>query len=81
MRKGHIDPPPLTKLHTFKYNWSDIFKISENLKNYNMFFFICPLYFLRYGDGNPGMGYIEDWNPRYYRPEEVQVPPFVQVKI
>ncbi|XP_034021642.1 N-sulphoglucosamine sulphohydrolase [Thalassophryne amazonica] len=31
----------------------------------------------KFGNGQPGMGSIPDWTPEYYKPEEVQVPPFV----
>ena len=33
--------------------------------------------FLRFGNGEPGMGTIPDWKPAYYKPEDVMVPPFV----
>ncbi|KAJ9590145.1 hypothetical protein L9F63_016730 [Diploptera punctata] len=32
----------------------------------------------KFGNGEPGMGKIEDWEPIYYKPEQVQVPYFVQ---
>ena len=32
----------------------------------------------RFGNGEPGMGKIPDWQPYYYKPEEVIVPYFVQ---
>uniref|UniRef100_A0A8B9R353 N-sulfoglucosamine sulfohydrolase n=1 Tax=Anas platyrhynchos TaxID=8839 RepID=A0A8B9R353_ANAPL len=31
----------------------------------------------KFGNGESGMGRIPDWKPQLYRPEEVQVPPFV----
>ena len=31
----------------------------------------------RFGNGEAGMGSIADWEPAYYTPEEVTVPPFV----
>ena len=31
----------------------------------------------KFGDGSPGMGSIEDWEPSYYDPESIQVPDFV----
>lgn len=32
----------------------------------------------KFGNGEPGMGFIEDWHPIYYKPEQVQLPYFVQ---
>ena len=32
----------------------------------------------KFGNGLPGMGVIPDWNPLYYKPEDVLVPYFVQ---
>lgn len=32
----------------------------------------------KFGNGEPGMGVIEDWHPIYYKPEQVQLPYFVQ---
>lgn len=32
----------------------------------------------KFGNGEPGMGYIEDWTPVKYSPEDVIVPYFVQ---
>ncbi|CAH1775761.1 unnamed protein product [Owenia fusiformis] len=32
----------------------------------------------KFGNGDPGMGKIDDWTPRYYKPEEVVVPYFIQ---
>ncbi|KAM4664451.1 N-sulfoglucosamine sulfohydrolase [Discoglossus pictus] len=31
----------------------------------------------KFGNGDPGMGTIPDWDPQYYTPEEVQVPYFI----
>ncbi|NXR38787.1 SPHM sulfohydrolase, partial [Zosterops hypoxanthus] len=31
----------------------------------------------KFGNGERGMGWIPDWTPRIFQPEEVQVPPFV----
>ncbi|KAM9296666.1 N-sulfoglucosamine sulfohydrolase [Gastrophryne carolinensis] len=31
----------------------------------------------KFGNGEPGMGRIPDWNPQYYTPEQVQVPYFI----
>ncbi|XP_074464267.1 N-sulfoglucosamine sulfohydrolase isoform X2 [Larus michahellis] len=31
----------------------------------------------KFGNGESGMGWIPDWKPQLYRPEQVQVPPFV----
>jgi N-sulfoglucosamine sulfohydrolase len=31
----------------------------------------------QFGNGQPGMGLIPDWNPIHYRPDQVQVPYFV----
>ena len=35
------------------------------------------IFLFRFGNGEPGMGSIPDWNPAYYKPEDVMVPPFV----
>ena len=32
----------------------------------------------KFGNGDPGMGKIVDWEPQYYKPEDVVVPYFVQ---
>jgi N-sulfoglucosamine sulfohydrolase len=32
----------------------------------------------KFGNGEPGMGLIEDWSPIYYKPEQIQLPYFVQ---
>ena len=32
----------------------------------------------KFGNGEPGMGYIPDWQPYYYKPRNVIVPYFVQ---
>ena len=32
----------------------------------------------KFGNGEPGMGKIPDWQPYYYKPEDVTVPYFVQ---
>ncbi|XP_072098627.1 N-sulphoglucosamine sulphohydrolase [Mobula birostris] len=31
----------------------------------------------KFGNGEPGMGWIPDWKPQYYTPEQVKVPPFL----
>lgn len=31
----------------------------------------------RWGDGSPGMGFIPDWTPTDYSPEDVKVPYFL----
>uniref|UniRef100_A0A8C5IRT0 N-sulfoglucosamine sulfohydrolase n=1 Tax=Junco hyemalis TaxID=40217 RepID=A0A8C5IRT0_JUNHY len=31
----------------------------------------------KFGNGQSGMGWIPDWKPQIYQPEQVQVPPFV----
>ena len=31
----------------------------------------------RYGNGEPGMGVIPDWEPRLYRPQDVAVPGYL----
>ncbi|XP_032994898.1 LOW QUALITY PROTEIN: N-sulphoglucosamine sulphohydrolase [Lacerta agilis] len=32
----------------------------------------------KFGNGEPGMGWIPDWKPQHYSPDQVQVPYFVQ---
>ncbi|XP_069685700.1 N-sulphoglucosamine sulphohydrolase [Periplaneta americana] len=32
----------------------------------------------KFGNGEPGMGVIEDWHPIYYKPEEIELPYFIQ---
>lgn len=32
----------------------------------------------QFGNGEPGMGYIEDWTPIKYKPDDIVVPYFVQ---
>ena len=32
----------------------------------------------KFGDGEKGMGSIPDWNPIYYKPEDMVVPYFIQ---
>ncbi|XP_078510201.1 N-sulfoglucosamine sulfohydrolase [Lissotriton helveticus] len=32
----------------------------------------------KFGNGESGMGWIPDWKPQYYKPEQVQVPYFIQ---
>ncbi|XP_069511297.1 N-sulphoglucosamine sulphohydrolase [Ambystoma mexicanum] len=32
----------------------------------------------KFGNGESGMGWIPDWKPQYYTPEQVQVPYFIQ---
>ena len=32
----------------------------------------------KFGNGETGMGKIVDWNPFYYRPEDMKVPYFIQ---